>query len=114
MDGNGRWAKQRGLERVQGHMEGVKSVRAVTEKCVELGVKYLSLYAFSEENWNRPTSCSRRWFVSTIPWQVISRIRTLAYGFKDVLKKPPRRCVLIMRRREYPMRISCNGMWNGS
>ena len=55
MDGNGRWAKQRGLERVQGHIEGVKSVRAVTEKCVELGVKYLSLYAFSEENWNRPT-----------------------------------------------------------
>ena len=55
MDGNGRWARQRGLERVQGHIEGVKSVRAVTEKCVELGVKYLSLYAFSEENWNRPT-----------------------------------------------------------
>ena len=55
MDGNGRWAKQRGLDRVQGHIEGVKSVRAVTEKCVELGVKYLSLYAFSEENWNRPT-----------------------------------------------------------
>ena len=54
MDGNGRWAKQRGLDRVQGHIEGVKSVRAVTEKCVELGVKYLSLYAFSEENWNRP------------------------------------------------------------
>ena len=55
MDGNGRWAKQRGLDRVQGHIEGVKSVRAVTEKCVELGVNYLSLYAFSEENWNRPT-----------------------------------------------------------
>ena len=54
MDGNGRWAKQRGLDRVQGHIEGVKSVRAVTEKCVELGVKFLSLYAFSEENWNRP------------------------------------------------------------
>ena len=54
MDGNGRWARQRGLDRVQGHIEGVKSVRAVTEKCVELGVKYLSLYAFSEENWNRP------------------------------------------------------------
>lgn len=54
MDGNGRWAKQRGLDRVQGHIEGVKSVRAVTEKCVELGVEYLSLYAFSEENWNRP------------------------------------------------------------
>lgn len=54
MDGNGRWAGQRGLDRVQGHIEGVKSVRAVTEKCVELGVEYLSLYAFSEENWNRP------------------------------------------------------------
>lgn len=54
MDGNGRWAKQRGEPRVQGHIEGVKSVRAVTEKCVELGVEYLSLYAFSEENWNRP------------------------------------------------------------
>ena len=54
MDGNGRWARQRGLDRVQGHIEGVKSVRAVTEKCVELGVEYLSLYAFSEENWNRP------------------------------------------------------------
>ena len=56
MDGNGRWARQRGLDRVQGHIEGVKSVRAVTEKCVELGVEYLSLYAFSEENWNRPES----------------------------------------------------------
>lgn len=56
MDGNGRWAKQRGEPRVQGHIEGVKSVRAVTEKCVELGVEYLSLYAFSEENWNRPAN----------------------------------------------------------
>ena len=54
MDGNGRWAKDRGLERVQGHFEGVESVRACTEAAVEEGVKYLSLYAFSEENWNRP------------------------------------------------------------
>ena len=54
MDGNGRWAKARGKDRVFGHFEGVKSVRACTEAAVEDGVKYLSLYAFSEENWNRP------------------------------------------------------------
>ena len=56
MDGNGRWARARGKERVFGHMEGVESVRACTEAAVEEGVKYLSLYAFSEENWNRPAA----------------------------------------------------------
>ena len=54
MDGNGRWAKERGKERVYGHFEGVESVRACTEAAVETGVKYLSLFAFSEENWGRP------------------------------------------------------------
>ena len=54
MDGNGRWAKERGKERVFGHFEGVESVRACVEAAVETGVKYLSIYAFSEENWNRP------------------------------------------------------------
>jgi len=54
MDGNGRWAKARGRERVFGHAEGAKSVRACVEAAGEAGVKYLSLYAFSEENWNRP------------------------------------------------------------
>lgn len=54
MDGNGRWAKERGKERVYGHFEGVSSVRACVEASVETGVKYLSLFAFSEENWNRP------------------------------------------------------------
>ncbi len=54
MDGNGRWAKERGKERVYGHFEGVESVRACTEAAVEDGIKYLSLYAFSEENWSRP------------------------------------------------------------
>jgi len=56
MDGNGRWAKARGKQRVYGHAAGIESVRAVTEAAVEEGVKYLSLYAFSEENWNRPES----------------------------------------------------------
>ncbi len=56
MDGNGRWAKARGQQRVYGHAAGIESVRAVTEAAVEEGVEYLSLYAFSEENWNRPES----------------------------------------------------------
>ena len=55
MDGNGRWAKRKGQPRVFGHKNGVKAVRQVTEACAELGVKYLTLYAFSTENWNRPT-----------------------------------------------------------
>ena len=54
MDGNGRWAKERGKDRVCGHFEGVESVRACVEAAIETGVKYLSVYAFSEENWNRP------------------------------------------------------------
>ena len=54
MDGNGRWAKERGLPRREGHRAGAESVREVTDACIELGVEYLTLYAFSSENWNRP------------------------------------------------------------
>ncbi len=54
MDGNGRWAKAKGMPRVLGHRSGVKSVREVTEAAAEIGVGYLTLYAFSTENWNRP------------------------------------------------------------
>ncbi len=54
MDGNGRWAKQRGTARVFGHKNGVKAVREVTEAAAELGIEFLTLYAFSTENWNRP------------------------------------------------------------
>ena len=54
MDGNGRWAKERGLPRVAGHSEGIKSVRVVTELCGEIGVNYLTLFTFSSENWQRP------------------------------------------------------------
>jgi undecaprenyl diphosphate synthase len=56
MDGNGRWAKQRGKLRTFGHHHGVKSVREAAEAAAELGVKYLTLYAFSTENWKRPIS----------------------------------------------------------
>lgn len=54
MDGNGRWAKSRGLERYMGHQEGVVSVRRVVEAAKTIGVKYLTMYTFSTENWNRP------------------------------------------------------------
>lgn len=54
MDGNGRWAKAKGLPRTAGHQEGVETVKKITEEAVRLGVKYLTLYTFSTENWNRP------------------------------------------------------------
>jgi undecaprenyl diphosphate synthase len=54
MDGNGRWAKERGMPRIAGHNEGVESVRDIVKACAQLGVKYLTLYTFSTENWKRP------------------------------------------------------------
>ena len=54
MDGNGRWAMERGKERSFGHQAGVDTVRRITSECTRLGVKYLTLYTFSTENWNRP------------------------------------------------------------
>ena len=54
MDGNGRWAKQRGLPRIEGHRAGSESVREIVRACGELGIEYLTLFAFSSENWSRP------------------------------------------------------------
>lgn len=54
MDGNGRWAKERGLKRTAGHKKGAEVVREITTYCAEIGIKYLTLYAFSTENWKRP------------------------------------------------------------
>ena len=54
MDGNGRWAKQRFMPRVAGHKRGVETVRAMVKACIERGVEYLTLFAFSSENWRRP------------------------------------------------------------
>ena len=56
MDGNGRWAKQRGMERSQGHQAGAATVRKLVENALKLGVRYLTLYTFSTENWNRPVA----------------------------------------------------------
>jgi undecaprenyl diphosphate synthase len=70
MDGNGRWAKSRGKNRVFGHREGVRSVREIVESCAKLDVKYLTLYTFSTENWNRP-----RDEVSTLMRLLVSSLR---------------------------------------
>lgn len=56
MDGNGRWAEARGLPRIAGHREGIKSVREMITLCLDLGIQFLTIYAFSQENWNRPAT----------------------------------------------------------
>jgi undecaprenyl diphosphate synthase len=56
MDGNGRWAKQRGLPRLAGHRAGVENIRRILTECVDLGIRYLTIYAFSTENWSRPSA----------------------------------------------------------
>ena len=71
MDGNGRWAAERGKPRSYGHQAGVDAVRRITSECTRLGVKFLTLYTFSTENWNRPAP---RWLHS---WDLCShRLRT--------------------------------------
>lgn len=95
MDGNGRWAKAQGKNRIFGHRNGVKSVREVTEASAELGVRYLTLYAFSTENWNRPKAeviALMELLVRTIRKEVKTlmdnNIRLNAIG--DLTNLPPR------------------------
>lgn len=69
MDGNGRWARKQGLDRVNGHFKGVSSARETIEACVDLNISYLTLYVFSKENWNRPefeVNCLMSLLVETI------------------------------------------------
>lgn len=95
MDGNGRWAKEKGKFRIFGHQNGVRSVRDVSEACAELGVKHLTLYAFSTENWNRPkleVSALMELLVSTIKKETATlmknNIRLAAIGnIKDLPAK---------------------------
>lgn len=95
MDGNGRWAKQHGKPRVFGHRNGVTSVRETTEAAAELGVEYLTLYAFSTENWSRPkieVSALMRLLVETLAKEISTlhknNIRLQAIG--DLSKLPDR------------------------
>lgn len=84
MDGNGRWAKKRFLNRIVGHEEGAKSVRAVVRSCRELGIPYLTLYAFSKENWQRPPS-----EVNAL-WHLLKKF--LASELPELLDKEIRLC----------------------
>jgi undecaprenyl diphosphate synthase len=94
MDGNGRWAEQRGLSRLYGHRVGKDSVRAIVESSRKLGIKYLSLFAFSSENWNRPPreveglmALLRRYLASELGKMMRHGIRLLAVG--SLRKLPP-------------------------
>ena len=101
MDGNGRWAKERGKPRVFGHKNGVKSVREVTEAAAEIGIQYLTLYAFSTENWNRPkfeVDALMRLLVETLHAEVATlnknNIRLKAIGNLDLLPKRTHKALL--------------------
>ncbi|MBC8753118.1 isoprenyl transferase [Kordia sp. YSTF-M3] len=94
MDGNGRWAKQKGRLRVFGHESGTKAVRQTVEACAELGIKHLTLYAFSTENWNRPkleVDALMRLLVSSLKKEldllVKNNIKLQAIGKLDTLPK---------------------------
>ena len=91
MDGNGRWARERGKERIYGHLNGVESVRAVTEESVAQGIRYLSLYAFSEENWNRPKE--------EVGYLMELMMKSIAGEFENLMKNGVRFVVLGNRAR---------------
>ena len=87
MDGNGRWAKEKGLNRTAGHEQGAKTVRNITIHCSDIGIKYLTLYAFSTENWSRPRleveflmKLLERYFKSELPIYLKNNVRFRAIG----------------------------------
>ncbi|WP_414053903.1 isoprenyl transferase [Macrococcus equi] len=101
MDGNGRWAKQRKMPRIKGHYEGMQTVKAVTRYASDIGVKYLTLYAFSTENWSRPTDEVNYLmklpgdFLSTfLPELIEKNVRVQTIGFIDQLPEHTRQAVL--------------------
>ncbi|MEA3497904.1 MAG: di-trans,poly-cis-decaprenylcistransferase [Campylobacterota bacterium] len=87
MDGNGRWAKEKGLNRTAGHEQGAKTVREITIHCSHIGIKYLTLYAFSTENWSRPKleveflmKLLERYFKSELPIYLENNVKFKAIG----------------------------------
>jgi len=94
MDGNGRWAKEQGLRRTVGHEKGATVVRNITTHCSNIGVKYLTLYAFSTENWNRPKleveflmKLLERYFKSELPIYLENNVKFKAIGNIDKFSK---------------------------
>jgi len=114
MDGNGRWAKKRGLPRVRGHVEGVKAVERTIEKAKELGIKYLTFYAFSTENWKRPEEevrflmeLLREYLKQKRPTFVRDNIRVSFIGRRDRI---PADTLKEMEKTEEET-AKCNGIW---
>jgi undecaprenyl diphosphate synthase len=104
MDGNGRWAQKRLLNRVMGHEKGIDAVRRVVRLCRKLGIPYLTLYAFSNENWNRPShevkalmKLLERYLINELPEMMENSIRLTAIGRLDLLppsaRKTLQRCM---------------------
>ena len=98
MDGNGRWAESRGLPRTDGHRAGMETVRATVRAARELGVRWLTLYAFSSENWNRPKAevdllmrLPEEFFEQELPEAIAKNVRILAIGKRDRLPLGVRR-----------------------
>ena len=98
MDGNGRWAERRGLARSEGHRAGVEAVRAVTRAAREIGISWLTLYAFSSENWNRPKAevdalmrLPEEYFASELDEAIANSVRIRALGRRDRLPPSVRR-----------------------
>ena len=98
MDGNGRWAEARGLPRTDGHRAGMETVRATVRAARELGVRWLTLYAFSSENWNRPKAevdllmrLPEEFFEKELPEAIAKNVRILAIGKRDRLPLGVRR-----------------------
>jgi len=101
MDGNGRWAKKRGLPRLAGHNAGIESVRKVVEVCGELGVKVLTLYTFSQENWKRPrveVSALMNLLLNTLNREIdelmVKNVRIICIGNIHLLPEKTRRILL--------------------
>lgn len=104
MDGNGRWAKSRGFSRSEGHTEGVSTVHRVTRLSGELGIKYLTLYAFSTENWNRPDDEVATlmyligWAIEKeLPGLLENNVRIHIFGDVDRLPEEPRKKIFYAR-----------------
>ena len=98
MDGNGRWAESRGLPRTDGHRAGMETVRATVRAARELGIRWLTLYAFSSENWNRPKAevdllmrLPEEFFEKELPEAIEKNVRILAIGKRDRLPLGVRR-----------------------
>ncbi|QWK19292.1 MAG: di-trans,poly-cis-decaprenylcistransferase [Hydrogenobacter thermophilus] len=113
MDGNGRWAKERGLSRIHGHYQGVKRAEELVDACIELGIKYLTLFTFSTENWKRPEEEVKALFMLFESYlkekkdELISRnIRLKFIGRRDRL---PKELVMLMEQVEEDSK-ECNGI----